>query len=502
MIGSRDYFEAGTGNFNVTLAHRQPGSSFKPFVYATAFKKGYTLDTVVFDLPTQFQTTCTPIVPTTPELLAAQNKANPDCYAPVNYDGKFRGPITLRSALAQSINIPAIKTLYLAGIKDSIATARDLGISSLSTANQYGLTLVLGGGEVSLLELTNAYGVFANNGMYNAPTAIERIEDASGTVLEQATPSNERVLDESITSLISDVLSDNVARAPSYGSDSPLSFNDRDVAAKTGTTNDYRDMWVIGYSPELTLGAWVGNNDNSSMEKKVAGFVVAPMWRKIFDQLDVNLPSTPFPQPDLSYMTDKTIKPVLRGIWQGGETYVIDKLSGKLASEFTPPDTQVEVPVTNVHEILNWINKDDPRGPAPVNPASDPQYIYWETPVKLWALSNGYLAGSSTKPTQIDDTHNPSFAPHVNILAPLENTTFKISDRIDVRWNATSSNFPIESAELYLNGTYLGSTKYPVTNFSFVPNPNTQVGNGELRVLIYDQKRNRGETTVYIKILP
>ncbi|HEY4517996.1 MAG TPA: transglycosylase domain-containing protein, partial [Candidatus Paceibacterota bacterium] len=163
MVGSRDYYETeNDGNFNVTLAHRQPGSSFKPFVYATAFKKGYTPDTVLFDLPTQFQTTCSPIV------TAVADKGNAgDCYAPSNYDVKFRGPMTLRSALAQSINVPSIEVLYLAGIRDSLVTAADLGISSLGNANQYGLTLVLGGGEVSPLEMTGAYATFASDGVYH-----------------------------------------------------------------------------------------------------------------------------------------------------------------------------------------------------------------------------------------------------------------------------------------------------------------------------------------------
>ena len=162
MVGSRDYFDKEIdGNFNVTLAHRQPGSTFKPFVYATAFNKGYTPETILFDLPTEFQSTCDP------QGKPIGNTNPKDCYMPENYDSKYLGPMTLRDALAQSRNIPAIKTLYLAGIKDSLDTARNMGITSLSNSDQYGLTLVLGGGEVSPLELTSAYGVFANEGVRN-----------------------------------------------------------------------------------------------------------------------------------------------------------------------------------------------------------------------------------------------------------------------------------------------------------------------------------------------
>lgn len=367
MIGSRDYFEKDhDGNYNVTLAHRQPGSSFKPIVYATAFKEGYTPDTIVFDLPTQFQTTCSPVVsqalglPTQETIRSSENLA---CYAPVNYDNKYRGPMTFRNALAQSVNIPAIQVLYLAGIHDSLSTAHDLGITTLGNANQYGLTLVLGGGEVTPLELTSAYSTFANDGTYNQSVAIERIEDANGKVIEEFTPNPKRTLEPEVARIISDILSDNNARAPAFGSNSPLYFPDRDVAVKTGTTNDYRDMWTVGYSPNLALGIWVGNNDNSSMEKRVAGFVVAPMWRQIFDSISTDLPQEYFGRPFYAYKNDSNIKNILRGIWWNGNA---------------------SSTISDIHSILHWVNRDDPLGPAPTHPEEDPQYVFWETPIRTW----------------------------------------------------------------------------------------------------------------------
>ena len=350
MVGSRNYFDKEIdGNFNVTLSPRQPGSAFKPFVYATAFKKGYTPDTVVFDLPTQFQTTCDP------EGRPLSSEINPDdCYMPTNYDGIYRGPMSLRDALAQSVNIPALKTLYSQGFPILFKPQKDFGITSLTNTNRYGLTLVLGGGEVSLLEMTNAYGVFANEGVRNPYSGILRIEDKNGNVLEEFEPKPQRVISDDITLQISDILSDNTARTPAFGARSYLYIESNDVAVKTGTTNDYKDAWILGYTPSLVVGTWAGNNDNTSMEKKVAGFIVAPMWNAFMQEILKEYPKEEFRKPP---KTSEDIKPILRGVWQGGEQYIIDRISGKLATEYTPKETQEKRVLTNVHNILYWVNK-------------------------------------------------------------------------------------------------------------------------------------------------
>jgi len=359
MVGSRDYFDSGIdGNFNVALAKRQPGSSFKPFVYATAFKKGYTPETVVFDLKTQFSTACAP----------NNFSSEGDCYSPNNYDNVFRGPVTFRNALAQSINVPAVKVLYLAGLNDSLNTARDLGITTLTDSSRYGLTLVLGGGEVSLLDMTSAYGVFANDGVRNPYAGILRIEDGAGNHIEEFQEHPAQVLDSQVTREISDVLSDNAARSPAFGEQSFLYFPGRDVAAKTGTTNDYRDAWIVGYSPAIAVGAWAGNNDNSAMEKRVAGFIVAPMWNAFMQEALKKYPEESFKPPVYDY--NENLKPVLRGEWRGGE--------------YVSTDTPGQVSI-NIHSILYWVDKNNPRGPRPENPANDPQFRYWEYPVQIWA---------------------------------------------------------------------------------------------------------------------
>jgi penicillin-binding protein 1C len=366
MVGSRNYFDQEIdGAFNVTTAKRQPGSTFKPFVYSQAFIKGYTPETVVFDVKTQFSTSCAPNDMT----------MGNGCYAPDNYDNLFRGPVTLRNALAQSLNIPSVKVLYLAGLSDSIRLARDMGVESLSNKGDYGLTLVLGGGEVTPLELTGAYGVFANNGIKTNISPIIEIKNKNGETLEKNNPNPREVLPKEIALKISDILSDNVARAPSFGQTSVLYFSNRDVAVKTGTTNDYRDAWIMGYTPNIVVGAWAGNNDNSPMEKKVAGFIVAPMWRAFMDQALAKTPDEQFEQPLVE--DPNSLKPVLRGIWQGG-IYGTSTSGTKIVTGGT-------------HSILNWISKDDPRGEYPSNPGSDPQYERWEYGVRMWAQNNGMI---------------------------------------------------------------------------------------------------------------
>jgi membrane peptidoglycan carboxypeptidase len=192
--------------------------------------------------------------------------------------------MTFREALAQSVNVPAVKAMYLAGMKETIETARSLGISSLGDYRRYGLTLVLGGGEVSLLEMTSAYGTFAHEGYRYAENAILEVQDSDGKVLEKSEPQGTQVIDQEIARTISDMLKDNQARTPAFGADSYLHFPGRDVAVKTGTTNDYRDTWILGYTPSIAVGCWAGNNNNTPMEKKVAGFIVAPMWNEFMQK--------------------------------------------------------------------------------------------------------------------------------------------------------------------------------------------------------------------------
>jgi penicillin-binding protein 1A len=274
---------------NVALMGRQPGSAFKPFVYATAFKKGYDDKIQVLDELTNFG--------------IWGNKE----YVPQNYDQKFRGLVTLREGLAQSLNIPSIKVLYLIGsdekiekleinnflgkeevfrkgLKESIETAKEMGITTLNQPiNFYGPSIVLGGGEVKLIEMVSAYGVFANEGLKTEPISILRIEDSNGNLIFENKKEPRRVLEEKVCQLINDILADNEARAPIFGLHSNLYFEGYKVSVKTGTTDNFRDGWVIGYTPEIVVGVWVGNNDQTPMKKEPGVVVAGPIFHQFME---------------------------------------------------------------------------------------------------------------------------------------------------------------------------------------------------------------------------
>jgi 1A family penicillin-binding protein len=270
MVGSKDFNAPGVGQYNVVTALRQPGSSFKPITYVTGFKKGYTPATVLMDVPTNFP----------------GGVGQPD-YTPVNYDGKFVGPIQVRYALANSRNIPAVKMLALTGIKEVLTTATDMGITTLPPTNdtlkRVGLSLTLGGGEVKLIDMATAYSTFVNKGQKIEPVAILKVTDANGKVLEENKPAKgKQVLTPEQAFLMSSILSDNEARAAEFGLNSFLKVTGHNVMVKTGTTNDKRDNWTIGGNSNAMIGVWVGNNDNSPMLNVASGVSGAsPIWNKI-----------------------------------------------------------------------------------------------------------------------------------------------------------------------------------------------------------------------------
>ncbi|MFA5926109.1 MAG: PBP1A family penicillin-binding protein [Parcubacteria group bacterium] len=370
MVGSKDYFDKSIdGNVNVAIRDRQPGSSFKPYVYATAFKKGYTPQTVLFDVETNFGT-----------------KDNP--YTPQNYSNNYRGPVKMEEALAMSLNIPAVKTLYLAGVDNSINTAQSMGITTLNNRSRYGLSLVLGGGEVKLVDHVAAFGTFATAGTRHDKTAILKIEDSAGKTLEQYQSSaGERVLDSNVCSEIDAILSTNHLRSPVFGSNSPLRFDSRPVAAKTGTTNEWRDGWTLGFTPGLVAGVWAGNNDNSPMAPGADGvYTAAPIWREFMDKALANTAIENFPVPQ----DGKTGKPVLDGVVNGEEKEVkvckIKKDKYCIPADNCPDGTdEKKKKLFSAHDILYWVDKDNPRGDIPKQPQKDPQYDAWEKGVQKWA---------------------------------------------------------------------------------------------------------------------
>lgn len=367
MVGSRDYFDTQIdGNYNAALALRQPGSSFKPFVYAAALQKGYTPLTAVFDLPTQFSTACA---------VADNFNDTPPCYAPGNYDAKFRGPMNFTTALAQSINIPAVKALYLAGIPNVLTLAKNMGLTSLGQPKDYGLSLALGAAEVRLLDLTSAYSAFANDGVLNTPTGILKVTDADGKVVDEYKGQSRQVIDPEIAREMSSMLSNNEARFPEYPANNPFHFPGFDVAAKTGTTNESRDAWTIGYTPSIAVGVWAGNNDNTPMVKEIAGYIVAPMWHEVMQFAINKYPqeffTAPQPIPD-------DVPGALRGLYSDGVSY---------------------------HDILYWVSKDNPRGGG--NSMSDGQFPYWEYPINNFSAGGtSSSTATTTDSTSATDTQN------------------------------------------------------------------------------------------------
>jgi membrane peptidoglycan carboxypeptidase len=256
---------------------RQPGSSIKPVNYVAAFEKGWTPSTLIWDVPSEFPPSGDPNDPREP-------------YRPVNYDGKFHGPVTVRVALANSFNVPAVKTLNFVGIYDDpetpqkdgmIGMAERLGITSF-TREDYGLSLTLGGGDVSLLDLTSAYSVFANSGVRVPPVAILKITDFQGNVIDEYQPVGEQVIRPEHAYLISSILSDNSARSWMFGTNSLLNLSFT-VAAKTGTTNDFRDNWTLGYTPDLVTGVWIGNADYTPMVNTTGLTGAAPIWSQFME---------------------------------------------------------------------------------------------------------------------------------------------------------------------------------------------------------------------------
>lgn len=269
MVGSYDYFAAPSGAYNVVTAHRQPGSSIKPLMYALALSGSYTPASVINDSPTVF----------------GAPGAQP--YSPVNYDGRFHGNVPLRYALANSYNIPAVKVLNTLGVENFVNHAKKMGISTWDDSSGFGLSLTLGGGEVTMIDMSTAFGIFANNGDKTPVIGITKIEDYRGNVLFEYKPEKERVLDPGVAYQISDILSDNVARQQAFGAKSALEIPNHKVAVKTGTTDSKKDNWTIGYTPSYLTAVWVGNNDNTPMNQALVSGITgaAPIWNRVMTDI-------------------------------------------------------------------------------------------------------------------------------------------------------------------------------------------------------------------------
>jgi 1A family penicillin-binding protein len=471
MVGSRDYFnDEIDGQVNVTDRPRQPGSSMKPIVYAALFEKGYTPDTILYDVLTNFST----------------NSAQP--YQPHNYSGQEIGPVTIRKALAGSLNIPAVKAIYLANINNVIDLAENLGYSTLYPRSRFGLSLVLGGGEVKLLEHANAYSAFARDGQLSPIVSILKVEDKDGKIIEEYQPSDKKALSPQVARMINSVLSDNEARSYVFGAKNYLTLGDRPVAAKTGTTNDFHDAWALGYTPSLVAGVWVGNSDNQAMKGKADGSVLAaPIWHDFMMKVLGDTPIEYFKAPD-DYKTGKAI---LDGKIPIGSVK-IDKSSGLLATSSTPLELIEDRPAVVHHSILYYVNKDNPRGPVPNNPENDPQFSLWERAVTDWAAKNA-TSSTSTLPIDYDGVHKPENKPTISILSPLKNQTINVAS-LDIEVSASALR-GISRIEYYINGNLLETKSGNPGSFS-QPVPFLNNGYHTLKARACDDVENCTEATV------
>lgn len=457
MVGSRDYFDIeNEGNFNVITSHRQPGSSFKPFAYLAAFEKGYLPSTIVFDLETDFDTT----------------KVPGKSYIPKNYDHKFRGPVDLRHALAQSMNVPAVKTVYLAGINNTIKLANKFGLTTLSEDGHYGLSLVLGGGDVRPIEMATAYSIFAQDGIKHKQQTILKIEDSKGKILEEYVDETEEVFDSKYIRMLNDVLSDNEARVGLFSRDNRLVIDGHQVAAKTGTTQDYRDAWIFGYTPSLVAGVWAGNNDFSPMHEGGGSIMASvPIWNSFMVKALAKYPTEFFPTPQ--YETAN--KPILNG-----EFLSHYKVKGQLYPQ--------------IHNILYWLDKNDPLGPIPETRLNEPQFENWEEPVLEWIKeSNLPNIENINQPLPSEDKELivPQKDSKIVFLSPAKGSFLVENQKVKIQ---ASVNDPsgIKTLKIYFNNQMISQTlDFKGNEFSFEFIPSQIESQNEIKIEI---ENNLGQT--------
>ncbi|HUW24040.1 MAG TPA: PBP1A family penicillin-binding protein [Patescibacteria group bacterium] len=476
MVGSKNYDDPDyDGKFNVvTSKNRQPGSTIKPVTYVTALKKGYTAATLLIDTTTSFP-----------------GGDKPE-YVPVNYDGKEHGPLQMRFALGNSINVAAVKMLAMVGVKEMLSTAYEMGFSTLEPTTEnlrrLGLSVTLGGGEVSLLDMASAYSAFANTGLKVEPTAVLKVTDKDGNVLEEVHPlPGKRVLSEGEAFIISNILSDNKARLLTFGENNLLKFTGREVAAKTGTTNDRRDNWTIGWTPQVMVGTWVGNNDNTEMKALVSGVSgAAPIWRKIINEYlkDKSVENFPVPSEVVTAEVDlisgyrahdgfpSRTEFFIRGTEPTGEDPVHPKLKickaqGKLA-------TPVDIARGDYEEKEYFVFKEKDPFAAP------DQINRWQKGIDNWLAKQ--TDGRYHPPTEYCGTMDEIY---VRISSPQDQTQVDSSFSIKVEPIAINE---IVKVEIFVNG----SSKQAFTTPPYELGMTLPDGKYTIRAEVTDIRGNRG----------
>ncbi len=485
MVGSYDFNDQKFGKFNAALGLRQPGSAIKPITYALAFDKGYTASTVLMDLKTVF-----------PDGTGKE-------YIPVNYDGKHVGPIQLRFALGNSINLPAVKLLAMVGLRDFLQKASDAGLETLAPTTEnmsrFGLAITLGGGEVTLLDLTSAFSVFARGGTFKNEQSILEIKDYKGKKLYKAAKSKEKkVFSRESSFILSHILSDNVARSAIFGPNSYLRVPGKTVAAKTGTSNDKRDNWTVGYTNGVTVGVWVGNNDNSPMNPRIASGVTgaSPIWYNIISELLKKYKDGIIDKP--GKVKALTVDAYLGGLAKDGyptrsEYYIegtepkdvssyykklkISKANGKIAN-----DVEIKKGEYEEKEFIVITEND---------PVSTDGRNRWQEAIDEWRKGQG--DDKFKYPTETSDASSDSVV--VSIKDPDDHET--VANNVNIVAKITSIN-NIKEIKILVNGSEV--KKLDGDRDEINETINLSDGVYEIKVTAKNEKDKQGDSTIKIGV--
>lgn len=487
MVGSKDYQSTDSAGlkFNVvTQGLRQPGSAIKPIIYATAFKKGYTPSTLLMDVETHFP----------------GGIDKPD-YVPKNYDGKFRGPIQVRYALANSINIAAVKMLAMVGVKDALTTAYSMGLTTLKPTSEnlsrLGLSMTLGGGEVKLIDLTSAFSVFATSGVRHDPISILKVEDKDGKVLfETKKSSGQQVISPQVSFLISNILADNDARKDIFGPSSWLVVPGKTVSVKTGTTDDKRDNWTVGYTPSYAVGVWVGNNDNSPMNPALASGVTgaAPIWNKMMSYVLKNKSDEPISVP--TGIVASQIDAYGGGLPKDGfptrnEYFISGTEPTAIASIYQRLKISNNGKLANNIEIASGQFKEvDYIVLSEQDPVSTDGKNRWQEGIDAWLTANSDPKYHPPKETSSDNLDSVV----VQIKNPGDHSQIDDNDVL-IEANAVSQ-VDIVKLEVFVDDV----SKRTVTDQKFSERINMDKGTHTIKIRAQDAKGNSGESQVKIGV--
>ena len=511
MIGSKNYFgnpepegctTATTGDkgctfdpyFNVAVASRQPGSAIKPITYAGLLENGFTPAFTFLDVPTTF---------------TGEGVGDNKSYTPVNYDGIYRGPISMRKSLGNSLNIPAVKSLSILGLDKFIDLAKKMGISTFNDKSRFGLSLTLGGGETKLIELTSAYTVFGNQGIYNEPVTILEIKDSKGNIIYSAPEQRgQRALSEETAFQISDILSDDGARSAVFGFGSQLKIPNQQVAVKTGTTNNKRDNYAVGYTPSYTVGVWVGNSNNQPLNQAIASGIsgATPIWSDTIKFLVKDKPTTGSNVEKFN-PTSNLIK------------IEVDERTGMLPYKDFPKRSEWFVKGTEPQSPSEWyktieicnvdgrIANDDCKN---ANQTKTKTFIgindyrpEWQNYTDAWLQQTfgndpTYFPPTITSKLSFSGDNPEDMNPYIKIVAPKENSNvpavFRVSTEI-------SSSSKIKKVRFYVDGNEVGSDGSAPFGYTFNL-ANLATGSHRFKAKALDSNGNEGDNEITLNVIP